>query len=145
MGEQRVTVQFHPDWPYADGTVIESIAREGVYRSQFETGTSNGGLTAFRDVDRWRWESRIFDRLYDEGPASNRPLYGALNHRARAHGGSIRFGSAFLRLRREVTARSTFCFPDSVFDPTAVGGPVPQTDVGRARRVPRQRVPRHRR
>ncbi|HEY3016983.1 MAG TPA: DUF3626 domain-containing protein, partial [Nocardioides sp.] len=44
----RVTLQFHPDWPaggLVDDLVIESMARDGEYRSQFVTGTSNGGLT----------------------------------------------------------------------------------------------------
>jgi hypothetical protein len=119
----RVTLQFHPDWPFGDGLVVESMARDGVYRSQFETGTSNGGLTAHPGGDRWRWESRLFEGRYDEGAAADRPVYGALNHRDRTHGGSVRFGSAYLRLRPEVTARTTFCFPDSVFEPEAVGGP----------------------
>ena len=118
-----VTLQFHPDWPFRGGLVIEALARDGVYRSQFETGTSNGGLTAHAGGDRWRWESRLFEGRYDAGPAADRPVYGALNHRDRAHGGSVRFGSAYLRLRPEVTARSTFCFPDSVFEPDVVGGP----------------------
>lgn len=118
----RVTLQFHPDWPFADGLVIEALAGDGVYRSQFETGTSNGGLTAHPGGDRWRWESRLFQRRYDEGPATDRPVYGAVNHRERPHGGSVRFGSAYLRLRPEVAARSTFCFPDSVFEPELVGG-----------------------
>ncbi|MBY6438523.1 DUF3626 domain-containing protein [Rhodococcus kroppenstedtii] len=43
---EAITVQFHPDWPHVDGRVIESIAAEGYYRSQFATGVSNGGLTA---------------------------------------------------------------------------------------------------
>jgi hypothetical protein len=43
-----VTVNFHPDRLLADGrTVAEHLAAEGVYRSQFETGISNGGLTAY--------------------------------------------------------------------------------------------------
>jgi hypothetical protein len=119
----RVTLQFHPDWPFAGGTVIEGMARDGRYRSQFVTGTSNGGLTAFPGGDRWRWESRLFEGRYDEGPAADRPVYGALNHRDLPHGGSVRFGSAYVRLRPEVIARSTFCFPDSVLEPDAVGGP----------------------
>ena len=119
----RVTLQFHPDWPFGEGLVIESMARDGVYRSQFETGSSNGGLTAHEGGDRWRWESRLFDGRYDGRPPSERPVYGALNHRDRAHGGSIRFGSAYLRLRPEVTARCTFCFPDSAFQPEVVSGP----------------------
>ena len=49
-------------------------------------------------------------------------MYGALNHRDRPHGGSVRFGSAYLRLRPEATDRTTFCFPDSVFEPIAIGG-----------------------
>lgn len=119
----RVTLQFHPDWPFRDGLVIESMAADGCYRSQFETGTSNGGLTAFPGGDRWGWESRLFGGRYDEGPVADRPLYGALDHAERAHGGSIRFGSAYVRLRSEVTQRSTFCFPDSWFEPATVGGP----------------------
>lgn len=52
-----------------------------------------------------------------------RPVYGAWNRREDAYGGAIRFGSAYVRLRPEVTARSTFCFPDSALEPTDVGGP----------------------
>jgi hypothetical protein len=123
VADHRVTLQFHPDWPFAGGLVVEAMARDGAYRSQFETGTSNGGLTAHPDGDRWRWESRIFGGRYDEGPPTDRPVYGALNHRDRPHGGSVRFGSAHVRLRPEVLERTTFCFPDSVFEPTAIGGP----------------------
>ncbi len=119
-----LTLQFHPDFPTGAGagTVIEALAADGTYRSQFETGTSNGGLTAFPGGDRWRWESRIFEGRYDEGPDADRPVYGAWNHRDRAHGGSVRFGSAYLRLRPSVLERATFSFPDSVFEPTAIGG-----------------------
>lgn len=124
----RVTLQFHPDWPHADGMVIEPIARDGAYRSQFETGISNGGLTAFKGGDRWRWESRLFDGRYDAGPAHRRPVYGAWNRRGDPYGGAIRFGSAYVRLRPEVVDRCTFCFPDSALhdehgEPTDAGGP----------------------
>ncbi|OJH38460.1 hypothetical protein BON30_23175 [Cystobacter ferrugineus] len=97
------------------------MAADGVYRSQFETGTSNGGLTAFPGGDRWRWESRIFGGAYDEAGPEQRPKYGALNHNHRAIGGSPRFGSAHLRLRAAVLPRCTFCHPDSVFHPTDFG------------------------
>ncbi|GGU07603.1 DUF3626 domain-containing protein [Nocardioides albus] len=118
-----ITLQFHPDWPYAGGLVIESMARDGAYRSQFETGTSNGGLTAHPGGDRWRWESRLFGSCYDHAPAADRPVYGAWNRRDDPYGGAIRFGSAHLRLRPEVLERCTFCFPDSVLEPTDFGGP----------------------
>ena len=93
------------------------MARDGVYRSQFETGTSNGGLTAHPGGDRWRWESRIFAGAYDDGSAAARPKYGSLNFRRRLAGGSPRFGSAYLRLAGHTLARTTFCYPDSVFEP----------------------------
>lgn len=48
----RITVHFHPDRVSAGGTVVEHLAREGIYRTQFETGTSNGGLTAHAGGDR---------------------------------------------------------------------------------------------
>jgi hypothetical protein len=106
----RVTVNFHPE------RVVAALAREGGrYRSQFETGTSNGGLTAHRGGDRWLWESRIFGGAYDGGPPDQRPVYGSLNVGHRDVGASPRFGSAHLRLTGAALWRATFCFPDSVF------------------------------
>ncbi|WP_373312371.1 DUF3626 domain-containing protein [Asanoa siamensis] len=97
------------------------MARSGVYRSQFETGTSNGGLTAFPGGDRWRWESRIFGGAYDAATPESRPKYGSLNHRRRAAGGSPRFGSAHLRMRSSTLERTTFCYPDSFLEPSHFG------------------------
>ena len=121
MPHPAVTLQFHPDWPSRDGRVIESLAHDGVYASQFVTGTSNGGLTAYPGGDRWRWESRLFSGRYDDAPAAARPVYGAWNRRADPYGGAVRFGSAYLRLRPEAVARTTFCFPDSVHEPVDTG------------------------
>lgn len=115
----RVNVQFHPDRTSNGHTVLQHLSEDGIYRSQFETGTSNGGLTAHSGGDRWRWESRIFSGAYDDAPPSERPKYGALNHRHRSVGAAPRFGSSFLRLAAHVIDRTTFCFPDSVFEPTA--------------------------
>jgi Protein of unknown function (DUF3626) len=118
-----LTLQFHPDWPHRDRPVIESMAIDGAYRSQFATGVSNGGLTAYPGGDRWRWESRLFGGRYDNAPPKDRPVYGAWNRRSDPYGGAIRFGSAYVRLKPEVLERSTFCFPDSVLEPTHFGGP----------------------
>ncbi|MGW6928535.1 DUF3626 domain-containing protein [Lentzea sp. NPDC054927] len=112
----RVTLNFHPG-----RGVLARLARDGVYRSQFETGTSNGGLTAHPGGARWEWESRLFGGAYDDAPPSARPKYGALNHLGLEHGGAPRFGSAHLRLREDVLDRTTFCYPDSVFDPVDFG------------------------
>lgn len=117
----RVTLHFHPDRLLAGTPILRLMARDGVYRSQFETGTSNGGLTAHPGGDRWRWESRIFAGAYDDAPAADRPKYGSLNFRGRDIGGSPRFGSTHLRLRPETLARTTFCYPDSVFEPAHFG------------------------
>jgi hypothetical protein len=117
----RVTLHFHPDRLVAGTPILELLARDGVYRSQFETGTSNGGLTAHPGGDRWRWESRIFAGAYDDAPATDRPKYGSLNFRRRQIGGSPRFGSAHLRLTRHALAAATFCYPDSVFEPRHFG------------------------
>ena len=117
----RVTLNFHPDRLVGNRTVIEGLAEDRVYRSQFETKISNGGLTAFPGGDRWRWEQRSFGGAYDDAPPESRPRYGALNHRRADAGGAIRFGSCHLRLTEGVLDRSTFCFPDSVFEPTAYG------------------------
>ncbi|MFE6997755.1 DUF3626 domain-containing protein [Microbacterium sp. NPDC057659] len=114
-----IALHFHPDWPFQGVSVIEAMADAGRYRSQFETGTSNGGLTARPGGDRWRWESRLFAGRYDQRPAEERPAYGALV-RDDPYGPATRFGSAHFRLRPEATVRTTFCYPDSVFEPDGV-------------------------
>ena len=117
----RVTLHFHPDRLVGGLPILAVMARDGVYRSQFETGTSNGALTAHAGGDRWRWESRIFAGAYDGAAAAARPKYGSLNFRRRRIGGSPRFGSAYLRLTGQTLPRTTFCYPDSVFEPTNFG------------------------
>ena len=124
-----LTLHFHPDWPFGDGLVIEAMAQDGAYRSQFETGTSNGGLFAHPGGLRWAWESRLFAGRYDDRPAADRPVYGAWNRSDDPYGGSPRFGSAYVRLTEEAAARATYCFPDSVFDPEEYGGPERLTDL----------------
>lgn len=113
----RVTLNFHPDRILRGVPILLSLARDGVYRSQFETGTSNGGLTAHPGGNRWLWESRIFGGAYDGAPPGVRPKYGALNRHGHSVGGAPRFGSAHLRLAAHTLPRTTFCFPDSVFQP----------------------------
>jgi Protein of unknown function (DUF3626) len=118
----RVTLNFHPDRLTAGGQpILDVMRRDGLYRSQFETGTSNGGLTAHQGGDRWSWESRIFGAAYDHAPTSERPKYGSLNFRRRPVGGSPRFGSSYLRLRPATLARTTFCYPDSFLQPVDFG------------------------
>jgi hypothetical protein len=101
--------------------ILLALAEDGVYHSQFVTGTSNGGLTAHAGGDRWRWESRIFGGAYDDVPPHDRPVYGALNFRRKPVGGAPRFGSAHFRLGGRVLPRSTFCYPDSFFESVAFG------------------------
>lgn len=117
----RITLQFHPDRLYRGRPMLESLKQDGVYRSQFETGTSNGGLTAHVGGDRWKWESRIFGGAYDATVPGERPKYGALNFRQQPTGGAPRFGSSYFRLKKSVSRRTTFCHPDSVFEPRDFG------------------------
>ncbi|MFI7672348.1 DUF3626 domain-containing protein [Actinophytocola sp. NPDC049390] len=117
----RVTLNFHPDRLLRGKPILDALAEDGTYVSQFVTGTSNGGLTAHPGGDRWRWESRIFDGAYDTAPAEERPVYGALNFRRKAVGAAPRFGSAHFRLAAETLARTTFCYPDSHLEPSDFG------------------------
>ncbi|MFE0700969.1 DUF3626 domain-containing protein [Streptomyces sp. NPDC058872] len=117
----RVTLNFHPDRLLDDKPIVDAMAEEGFYRSQFVTGTSNGGLTARPGGDRWRWESRIFNGAYDGAAAHERPVYGALNFRRKPVGAAPRFGSAHFRLTAETLVRTTFCYPDSSSDPSDFG------------------------
>lgn len=117
----RVTVNFHPDRLVDKQPLLSVLRTDGVLRSQFETRTSNGGLTAFEGGDRWGWESRIFAGAYDRATPDRRPKYGALNYRRMAVGASPRFGSAHFRLGAHLLARTTLCYPDSCFEPRSFG------------------------
>jgi hypothetical protein len=115
----RVTLNFHPD--RGEPPILVALAAGGVYRSQFVTGTSNGGLTAHPGGDRWRWESAIFGGAYDDADPSERPVYGALNFRDKPIGAAPRFGSAHFVLAAPAVRRATFCYPDSAVEPTDFG------------------------
>ena len=115
----RVTLNFHPD--RHDPPILAALAAAGYYRSQFVTGTSNGGLTAHPGGDRWRWESRIFGGAYDDAEGAERPVYGALNFRDQGVGAAPRFGSAHFVLAAGAVHRATFCYPDSFLEPTDFG------------------------
>ncbi|WP_329354428.1 DUF3626 domain-containing protein [Streptomyces anulatus] len=117
----RVTLNFHPDRLLRGKPILDALAEDGVYRSQFVTGTSNGGLTAYPGGDRWGWESRIFGGAYDRAPAHERPVYGALNFRRKSVGAAPRFGSGHFRLAAETLERTTFCYPDSFLEPADFG------------------------
>jgi hypothetical protein len=113
-----VTINFHPDRFTAEKKpILQAIAKDGYLKSQFETGTSNGGLTAYVGGERWLWEQRVFDGAYDDASNSLRPKYGALNFRNYETGASPRFGSSYFQLKSNVSARTTFCYPDSYFEP----------------------------
>lgn len=117
----RVALHFHPGDDASEAGVLASILDQGRYVSQFVTGTSNGGLTAFPGGDRWRWEQRIFGGAYDHVDVQHRPVYGALDLDGDPYGPAPRFGSAHLRLRPETLARATFAYPDSTFGPEIFG------------------------
>ena len=121
LDQARITVSFHPDRLAGDATVAELLARDGVYRSQFETRISNGGLTAYPGGDRDRWEQRMFAGAYPSEQATGRPVYGGLNLAGHPDGASPRFGSCHLRLTAAATRRATFSHGDSVTEPTVVG------------------------
>ncbi|MEV6495818.1 DUF3626 domain-containing protein, partial [Actinoplanes sp. NPDC051633] len=122
MPAAPITVSFHPDRLLVDGsTVAEHLAAEGRYRSQFETGISNGGLTAYPGGDRDVWEQRMFGGAYPSHVRVDRPIYGGLNLAGHPDGASPRFGSCHLRLTPAVSARATFSHGDSVLEPTVVG------------------------
>lgn len=108
-----VTANFHPDAEHNGDIMITSLSRDGVYRSQFETGISNGALANQSTAGRWLWERQIFGGAYEECDPADRPKYGALNDKQLPVGASPRFGSAHIRFKTNILSRATFCFPDS--------------------------------
>lgn len=123
-GEGVLTLNFHPDRLLADGrSVAQALYGEGVYRSQFETSISGGGLTAYPGGARDVWERALFAGAY-QAPrvrACERPKYGGLNLMNYLNGACPGFGSCHVRLRRAATERATLIFGDSSAKPTDIG------------------------
>jgi hypothetical protein len=118
-----VTMNFEPWRLLADGRpVAEALHGEGVYRNQFETRISSGGLTAYPGGDRDRWERALFGGAY-QAPGvreDERPKYGGLNLMNNLNGACAGFGSCHVRLRPEALDRTTFVFGDSESEPTDI-------------------------
>ncbi|GCE21124.1 hypothetical protein KDK_49240 [Dictyobacter kobayashii] len=116
----HLTINFHPDRLLTEGrSVIAALYEEGIYRSQFETKISNGGLTAFAGGDRDKWEETMLGGAY-QAPGvteAERPKYGGLNLMNYSDGACPRFGSCHFRLKQHVLRRATLVFGDSVSDP----------------------------
>ena len=120
----RLTVNFHPDRVARSGlTVAEGMARAGRYISQWVTGISNGGRSAFPGGDRQRWEHELFARAYEDAEPTDVefPIYGAWDLLGDPHGGSPRFGSSFLVLADRLRERATICVGDSHAGPSDIG------------------------
>ncbi len=119
-----LTINFHPDRLVADGrSVLAALYEEGIYRSQFETKISNGGLTAHPGGDRDRWEERMLGGAYQVAGVTDaeRPKYGGLNLMHYTDGACPRFGSCHLRLKQRLVSAATLTFGDSNGDPTDIG------------------------
>lgn len=120
----RVVLHFHPDRPVSNGrTVAEALLVEGVYRNQFETSISNGGVTAFLGGRRDVCEQQLFGGSYHAAgvEAGHRPRYGALDLLSHPEGPSPRFGSCYFVLAAEVSQRCTFTYQDSHSNPNEIG------------------------
>ena len=117
-----LTINFHPDRPARDGrTAAAALAEDGIYRTQFETGISAGGLDSVMNGARSRWERAMFGAAYGGVGAADRPRYGGLDLAGYAAGACPRFGSCHLRLRPQLREHATYSYGDSFTEPTAVG------------------------
>ena len=120
----RLTLNFHPDRiARSENTVAAGLADTGEYLSQWRTGISNGGRSAFPGGDRQRWEHELFNGAYTGANpgAIALPIYGAWDLLGDPHGGSPRFGSCYLVLNDRVRQRTTMCLGDSHTGPSDVG------------------------
>lgn len=120
----RVALHFHPDRPVTGfHTVAHALLEQGCYRSQFETGISNGSLTAYPGGVRDLWEKDMFGGAYQtEGLAdSERPKYGALDFGLHPDGPAPSFGSCYFLLFPEVSRRCTFTYGGSQDAPPEKG------------------------
>ncbi len=118
LTNRLVTLNFHPDRRTNNGRLVaENLLEQGEYLSQFATGMTNGGHTAYPGGQRDVWEDELFHGAYVGCPAQRRPKYGALNLHNYADGASPRFGSCHFALQPKVCQRCTFAFGDSSTGP----------------------------
>jgi len=120
----RVGLQFHPDRIARSGkTVVEGLLQEGLYKNQFETHVSNGGLHPTPGGARAVWEDILFGGAFSRhgGELSERPVYGALYLVPQADGPCPRYGSCYFLLKPEVSKRCTFTYMDSHRNPAVKG------------------------
>ena len=126
----RVAVHFHPDRPVGGRLVASALLHDGVYRNQFDTGISNGLVTAFRGGARDAWEQALFEDAYADPDVSlsHRPKYGALDLTGASDGPAPRFGSCYFLLKNRISARTTFTFGGSQ-DAPKVKGTIDEMDA----------------
>lgn len=120
----KIGIHFHPDRPDSTMTTIAAaLLEQGNYKSQFETGLSNGSVSAYPGGERDLWENKLFEGAYQtEGTTNNqRPKYGALNLMLHPEGPSPRFGSCYFILSPDVSYRSTYTYLDSHQNPKEKG------------------------
>ncbi len=119
----RIALHFHPDRISQGLSVAEHLLVDGIYRNQFETGISNGSLSAVSGGKRDRWEIDLFGDTY--GCLLNlpreRPIYAALDLMRHGDGPAPRFGACYLILKPAVMERCTFTLGDSSDPPDYVG------------------------
>lgn len=122
-----IHVHFHPDWIVQGQPLLALLSQQGRYQSQFESGSSNGSFSPQPEGERWQWEDQRFAGAYNQAEPSERPVYGAVDLERlgypshHGYGAAPRFGSAYLQLHSTATARSSFCDPDSYWQPRHVG------------------------
>lgn len=120
----RLTLNFHPDRIGRHGLAVATgLLESGRYQSQWITGVSAGSRSATAGGERQRFERELFAGAYEGAdPATTEfPVYGSLDLVFDPHGGSPRFGSSFVVLRRHVLGRTTLCVGDSHMAPRDVG------------------------
>lgn len=122
-----IHIHFHADWLHGGQPVMARLAASGRYQSQFESGRSNGSYSPQSGGQRWQWEHDWFAGAYDSSAPNERPVYGAVDLTPLGHacstgyGAAPRFGSAYLVLHPQLAMRSSFCDPESYWQPTHVG------------------------
>lgn len=115
--QSPITINFHPDRVSNNNkTVIENLLEQGQYYGQFRTGTTNVVKQLLLAVTAIYGNSGYFMSSYPDN-AVDRPIYGALNILKYLDGASVRFGSCYFVLKKEIIDRCTFSYGDSSTNP----------------------------
>lgn len=108
--KSKIHIHFKPS------VLAKHLIDDPYYRNQFETKTTGGSTDLAR---RRKWESSLFNQIYNEADHSDRVKYGLLNITNTIFDNTAKiYGDSYFILNNNIKKRCSFTYGDSCNFPT---------------------------